>query len=329
MMAGYEIMVRLGEAIDGASILYRGIWPTYFAAPMGSAAVAARLLGLDARETSHALALALVRSAPGVGHHNAATTSRWLAIGQAAEAGLTAALAARAGFTSDLAFLDGGFLPGIYAIKPDAAILAEGLGTRNVLGEISFKPWCAARQTMAATQGLHEIIGAGVGADTITQVKAFVLPPHRRMIDHGATIGDRGSFLTSLPYQLALAALAPDGACDVRQAHAKLPDNISTFMAKVAVEPDDALLTGFPSQWRARVEVFTPSARHERVVTHVPGDPARPFGDAAVREKFRRFTAPSIGAEASGQLLAHAVGLLSGQTAAAQLLRDINHAGGA
>ena len=69
MIAGYEVMVRLGQAIDGAAILYRGIWPTYFTAPVGMAAVAARLLGLDARRVAHALALALTRAAPGVGHH--------------------------------------------------------------------------------------------------------------------------------------------------------------------------------------------------------------------------------------------------------------------
>src|ERR1700730_293251 len=135
MMAGYEIIVRLGEAIDGASILYRGIWPTYFAAPLGIAAVAACLLGLDARQCAHALALALIRSAPGVGHHNAATTSRWLAVGQAAETGLTAALAARAGFTSDLGLLEGGYLPGVFDLKPNMAVLAEGLGQQFGLGE--------------------------------------------------------------------------------------------------------------------------------------------------------------------------------------------------
>src|SRR5262245_40972256 len=47
VVAGYEAMVRLGAAIDGPSVLYRGIWPTYFAAPFGVAAVAARLLRLD------------------------------------------------------------------------------------------------------------------------------------------------------------------------------------------------------------------------------------------------------------------------------------------
>ncbi len=76
-------------------MLYRGIWPTYFAAPLGIAAVAARLLGSTTRKTAHALALALTFAAPGVGHHNAATTSRWLAVGNAARNGLAAAQAAQ------------------------------------------------------------------------------------------------------------------------------------------------------------------------------------------------------------------------------------------
>jgi 2-methylcitrate dehydratase PrpD len=324
MMAGYELMVRFAQAIDGPSILYRGIWPTYFATPLGTAGVAARLLDLEARQCAHALALALARSAPGVGHHNAATTSRWLAVGQAVEAGLSAALAARAGFTSDLSLLDGGYLPSIFDVKPDVAVLTEGLGRRFSLAEVAFKPWCAARQTMAATQSMIEIIGSGVTADSITRVTAFVLPPHRRMIDHGVTAGDRASFLTSLPYRLAVAARAPHAAWDVGQAPAQVPDNIRAFMERVAIVPDEALLLSFPSQWPARVEVTTSSGRHERTVKEVPGDPARPFDATAVREKFRRLAVPVIGSEASAQVLERAFGLLSGQATAAELLCQID-----
>jgi 2-methylcitrate dehydratase PrpD len=324
MMAGYEVMVRFARAIDGASILYRGIWPTYFAAPLGIAAVAGRLLGLDARQAAHALALALVRSAPGVGHHNASTTSRWLAVGQAAEAGLVAAFAAGAGFTSDLGLLDGGFLPGIYDLKPDPAVLAEGLGERFRLGEVSFKPWCAARQTMAATQAMIEIVGSGIAVDSITRVKAFVPPPHRRMIDHGVTVGDRASFLTSLPYRLALAALAANAARHVDQSPTEVPDDVRAFMDRITVEPDERLLTDFPSLWPARVEVVTASGHHERVVTHVPGDPARPYDAAAVREKFRRFAEPAVGLKASALMLEHALGLLNDPTRAARLIQDID-----
>src|SRR5262249_56808264 len=94
IVAGYEVMIRLGLAIDGPTALYRGIWPTYIGAPLGVAAVAARLFKLDETQTGHALASALTLAAPGVGHHNAPTTSRWVAIGNAARGGLTAALRA-------------------------------------------------------------------------------------------------------------------------------------------------------------------------------------------------------------------------------------------
>ena len=325
MMAGYEVTVRFGEAIDGPSILYRGIWPTYFAAPLGVAAVAARLLGLDAHQSAHALALALARSAPGIGHHNAATTSRWLAVGQAAETGLSAVLAARAGFTSDHGLLDGGHLPGVFNLKPNVVLLTEDLGERFRIGEVAFKPWCAARQTMAATQALIEIIGSGVAADAITQITAFVLPPHRRMIDHGVTVGDRASFLTSLRYRLALAALAPGAAWDVGQAPAGVADDICVFMDRIAVAPDETLLSHFPLQWPARVEVTTLSGRYERTVTDVPGDPARPFDAIAVRDKFHRLTGPVDGAEAV-QMLERALGLLDCESGAAGLFDQIEQA---
>ncbi|HMA70295.1 MAG TPA: MmgE/PrpD family protein [Xanthobacteraceae bacterium] len=324
MMAGYEVTTRFAQAIDGATILSRGIWPTYFAAPLGVAAVAARLLDLDAKQCAHALALALVRSAPGVGHHNAATTSRWLAVGQAAETGVTAALAARAGFTSDLGLLDGGYLPGIFGLKPNPAVLTHGLGEHFRLGEVAFKPWCAAGQTMAATQALTEIVRSGVGAETIIQVTAFVLPPHRRMIDHGVTVGDRASFLTSLPYRLALAALAPHEAFNVGQTPAAVPEDIRAFMDRIAIVPDEALLSNFPSQWPARVEVTASSGRYERTVTDVPGDHAIPFDAGAVQEKFHRFVAPVIGPDSSAHLLEHALGLLSGKADSAGLLHRIS-----
>ena len=97
IVGGLEAMVRLGAAIGGPSVLYRGIWPTYFAAPFGAAAAASRLYELDAAQTAHALALALTLASPGVGHHNAVTTSRWFAVGDAAQRGLLAAQAARDG----------------------------------------------------------------------------------------------------------------------------------------------------------------------------------------------------------------------------------------
>lgn len=323
IVAGIEAMVRLGLAIDGPQVIYRGIWPTYFAAPFGIAAVAARLHGFDAEQTGHALALALTFAAPGVGHHNAATTSRWFAIAQAARNGLVAARATQAGFTSDLSLLDGGFLHGIFGITPNLDAVTQGLGERFALDEASFKPWCAARQTMAATQALKEILADGVSHVQIRSVEVAQPPSYLKMTDHGVVSGDRASHLTSLPYHLAIAACDPDAEFDIAQSPPSVPEPVRAFMAKVTVIADAALLAHYPAAWPARLVVRTADGAHERLMLNVPGDPARPLSDAELGLKFRRFVAGAAGGPAAESLLAACAFALETTGAAAQLVARI------
>jgi 2-methylcitrate dehydratase PrpD len=143
---------------------------------------------------------------------------------------------------------------------------------------------------MAATQALKEIMADGIAAAEITRIEAAVLPPHLKMIDHGVTPDDRLSQLTSVQYQMALAALAPDAAYDLN-AIEKTSSGVATFMARIDVLPDDGLkVHGYPHSWAAHVIIETGSGRRERLVTHVPGDPAQPFGEAELKKKFCRIT---------------------------------------
>jgi 2-methylcitrate dehydratase PrpD len=77
--------------------------------------------------------------------------------------------------------------------------------------------------------------------------------------------------------------------------------------------------------WPARVRVAAGSARHERDVIHVPGDPERPFDRARVREKFLRFTQPVLGADKAARILARCSGVLA-TGAFSQLIDDIEQA---
>ena len=317
IVAGYEAMIRLGLAIDGPGILYRGIWSTYLAAPFGIAAVAVRLFDLSAEEASHALALALTLSAPGVGHHNAPTGSRWFAAGHAARNGLVAAQAARSGITSDLNLLEGSFFSAVFNILPKADALIEALGAAPKLAEVSFKPWCAARQTMAATQALREIMDEGIAAADITAVDVVVPPPFLKMVDHGI-VGGRTARLTSQPYQIAVAAIAPELAFDVGQS-GDVPVDVVRFMNKVTVRADESMLHGFPGQWPARICVRTASAEHDRQVHAVPGDPRRSFDLGDVIAKSRRLIGVSADAVAD-----RCDAVLAGRVTAGELLAFVD-----
>jgi 2-methylcitrate dehydratase PrpD len=319
MLAGYEAMIRLGLAIKGPDVLYRGIWPTYFGAGFASAAVAARLLRLDTQQTAHALALAITAATPAVGQHHAVTTARWLSVGNAARTGLNAALAAQAGFTADLNLLQSRLFPDVYGITPDIAIMA---GDALIFTQLSFKPWCAARQTMAATQALREILSNGAAAGDIMQITAHVLPPHLKMIDHGVKPGDRASFLTSLPYQLAVAALSPAEMASLDQTVGVPLPQLLSFMAKIAIAGDDRLLSNYPAIWPARVVVTTASGVREHRVEAVPGDPAHPFAADDVSRKFKHFVAPVCGDD-TARLQQISAAALQSQDSIAALMRQL------
>ena len=304
---GYDAMVRLGAALGGPSILYRGIWPSYLAAPFGVAAVASRLLGLDEKQAANALAIALGFSSPAVGRPSGPGASRWLAIGNAARNGVTAALSAQSGFTGDLRIFEGEFFSSVYGLSPDTALL---LYDRPALNDVSFKPWCAARQTMAATQGLKEIIEEGVQPSDMTQLIVSVPPPYLQMIDHGVVTGDRASHLTSVSYQMAVAALSPEAMLDIEQVPDGIPESIQTFMTKVRVKADEELLRHYPKSWPAKLVASVPSGKREKLVLHVPGDPERPFDESQVAAKFRYVVVPIVGEGAAESLLLHSLAVL-------------------
>ncbi len=321
MIAGYDAMVRLGEEMGGATILYRGIWPTYFNAPFGVAAVVSRLLGLDEKRSAHALGLALVMASPNVGQQSG-NMARWILLGAAARNGLMAALAAQAGFTADLALLDKPF-HAVFGLKIDGARLLATLGKRVAVLDVAFKPWCAARQTMAAVQGFKEMLESGLDPASIETIKVAVPPAYLGMVNHGVIPGDRSSHMSSLPYQLVLAALAPEKMYRLDFAPAPTPQEHQAMLAKISVAADEKLMEHFPRFWPALIEVSTRAGATRRLVIEIPGDPGRPFGESQIRDKFRRVLAPLLTDASAASLCDAALGVLDRPEGVKMVLEQI------
>jgi 2-methylcitrate dehydratase PrpD len=174
---------------------------------------------------------------------------------------------------------------------------------------------------------LLEVIEDGVAADAITSVEVRVPPPYLRMIDHGVKAGDRASYLTSVQYNLALAACDRSGLYDVQHSPGQLMGDVQAFMQKVSVVADQALLSQYPKAWPARVVVHARTGTHERLLLHVPGDPQRPFDDQQIVDKFRRILPPGAGASAEG-LLRRCRAIFDNGSSSAGLLQEITRASG-
>ena len=161
---GTEIMTRIGVAVRGPQILYRGIWPTYLAAPVAAAATSARLMGLSEARTGHALSLAVMLMAGGVGRIHGAPSGRWFLYANAVAAGVAAAEAARADYRGDPDILDKTWLTDSHGIALDHDRLTEKLGVSCVYAALSLKPFCSAKQGIAAIEAFRAILDRGVRA---------------------------------------------------------------------------------------------------------------------------------------------------------------------
>jgi len=287
---GYGLMTAFGTAIRGPAVLRRGIWPTYLLAPLGTAAVTARLLGLDAAKTANALAIALTMTSGGVGDPDG-VIPRWLLVGLAARQGCTAAVAAAQGFNGDRQLLDGDWLQRVHGIDLEPAALSAPLPGMST---ISMKPYCAAKQTMAGIEAFLGLIATGIAPAEVESVKAYVLPTFVGMIGH-SNAADRTGRLTGLPYQMAAAVYQPDSLRDVNRPAVE-DERIGKLMKRTEVIGDAELMPHFPQSYPARVEITTTSGRKETAtVIAAKGDPGRQFTAAEVAAKFHRLAGQALG----------------------------------
>jgi 2-methylcitrate dehydratase PrpD len=282
---GTELMTRLGVAIDGARILYRGLWPTYFTAPLGAAAIAARMLHLSEEQTAHALSLALMLSAGRSGRFHGALPGRSVILAMAVANGVRATQAAQDGVGGDPALLDGPWLKDAHGIDAKVEMLTRGLGSGSIYPQMTIKPFCSAKQAIAAIEALSAIIADGTAPDAIGKVTVRVPPPYSRMIATKPEAGARASTIVSATYQMGLAACRRERLYDIERADAMAETAVLGFAGKVEIVADDSLLEFFPATFPAEVEVHAGGKTLRKRVTAAAGDPGRTLDDATLRQK--------------------------------------------
>lgn len=271
---GYEAMTRLGTAIAGSQIVYRGIWPTYFCAPFAAAAVAATMLDLDTSRVMNALGLALTRASGLTSAIAGEPLGRWLTIGDAARTGCTAAFAARDGFVAEV---DTDRIAAAAGITLDANVLKAD--APMAIDQVSVKPFPTAKQSLAAVEATLRL------RESVAEpgpVRVYVPDAYAYMIAAAPRADSRLSRLSSAGWNVALALRQPGELHDIERS--VLPDDplLAHIAANVEIVRDPELSRLYPNRWPARVEL---SGRSETVVDAI-GDPLQGNDLAAIEAKW-------------------------------------------
>lgn len=295
---GYEVLIRLGLAIDGPALLgKRRLWPTLYAAPLGSAAVAARAYGLSTGETAGAFATALaMTSGTAIGARSAGstTTSRWLTLGAAARNGLLAVRAAQAGIVGPRDLLEQCRYR-VAGVRVSRKNLLAGSAREFVLEEVGLKPYPIARQALAAVEACRQLAtNHQLEASAIEEILVKIPGPQRPVIDHPDVPESRIASIVSVQYQIALAIAAPERLADVRRTPPFMNDVMRELMARVRVGEAPELESYYPRAWPARVGVRSRGRWLQGELVHPPGDVESDFGWQGTIAKFHRVAGPLL-----------------------------------
>jgi 2-methylcitrate dehydratase PrpD len=157
VIVGYEIMARVGMAMDITSNRKRGWHSTGITGTFGAAAVAARLLHLKKEQIISALGMAGTQSSGLWAFLAEGSSCKKLHPARAAVNGLTAAIMAQAGMTGPshiLDAVDGGLYRAV-SDSFDMSILTKKLGQSYEITKIDKKPYPCCRTT-------HPVIDAAL-----------------------------------------------------------------------------------------------------------------------------------------------------------------------
>jgi 2-methylcitrate dehydratase PrpD len=303
IVGGYEVTMRVGNALNPASAYARGFHPTGVAGVFGATIAAGRLLGLGVEALTQALGIAGTLAAGSLEYLADGAWTKRLNPGWAGHAGITAARLAQAGFTGPATVFEGrlGVLHA-YTDAPNPERLLGGLGEMHALQvmRVSIKPYACCRYN-------HGLI------DCILQLRRerHIQPARVQRIRLGVLSG--GALLVadpieqkraprsivdaqfSAPYAAAVALVYGTGGIDA-YTEAKLHDEtVRDLMARTDCYRDPNLDAVYPRQWPSSAEIHLVNG--QVVSTRVPfatGEPENPVSREALLEKFVSLAADSV-----------------------------------
>ncbi len=303
IIAGYEVSNRIARAINPAH--YRHWHTTGTVGFLGAAVAAASAMRLDAGATAHAIATAATFAA-GLRHAFASDAmSKPLHAGRAAEGGVLAALAARAGVTgvADILEAPRGFGAAMSGEADWAGALAD-LGEHWTIERMTVKPYPCCGHAFAAIDAMRALAGDGVAPGRIARIEAASYRAALEVCENpDPSTPYEAKF--SLPYTVALAALGRPVDLAAFAPERLHEPGLRAMMARVTLALDEEAEAAFPALRGAEVRLtLTDGTVHRQRQRTRRGDPDLPLSDNEIGEKFQMLAAPVIGAGPARQVAA-------------------------
>jgi len=304
VVAGYEVTLRVGAALNPASAYERGFHPTAVCGALGAAAASARLLGLSPAQTTGALGIAGSMAAGSMAYlHHGAWTKR-LHPGWACHAGITAARLAASGFVGPTDILEGryGFLHA-YSSASNIEQLERQAGDELAIMRVSLKPYACCRYMHGPIDCLFDIARrhqpdprhiARISCGVLTGGRGLIADP----IEQKRQASNIVDAQFSMPYGAAIALLTGKAGLSVFSDEWIQHPTVRELMQKVDCYTSPKLDDHYPAEWRASASItMDDGTQYSLHVRYALGDPHNPLSWEQLEARFHELVAPVIADE--------------------------------
>jgi len=310
VVAGYDVIIRLGRALKPKEHYGRGFHPTGTCGAFGGAAVAARLLGLQGDDYTHALGIAGSQAAGSMEYLAQGAWTKRLHPGWSAHSGIWAALLARAGYSGPTTILEGrdGFL-NAYSGDPDPSLVLKDLGEEYQVTRTGVKPHACCRYNQGPIDCLLEIGKSNdFQAMDIEEVKIGVLSQGMRLVAEPVEAKRNPKSVVDMQFSMPFAAAVAlsYGSASLNEYAIGIPDRpeVRHIMDRVQCVTDPKLDAQTPKLFPAWAEVRTSDGRTMRSeLTYPKGDPENPVTCDEMRSKFNLLSAPVISSQRQQEII--------------------------
>jgi 2-methylcitrate dehydratase PrpD len=297
--AGYEVMIKLGVALDPAAHYARGFHPTGTCGTMGAAITAAKILKLNQKAMMNALGIAGSQAAGSMEFLSDGAFTKRLHPGWAAHSGIIAALLARENFTGPGTIIEGrfGFLHAYSSGSKSGKVLQDWGDPWEVL-HTSIKPHACCRYKQGPIDGILKIMHENhLDASQIEKVIlgilqagfAIVAEPEEQKSNPNSVVDAQ----FSMPFGAAAAILYGKATLDEYTMERINSTRVKELMDKISCVKDPELEKEFPKKWPASVTLLTKDGKTYSTRIDFPkGDPENPLTWDELIDKFRNLIAP-------------------------------------
>lgn len=321
IVAGYELVLRMGEVGDPALIYGRGFHPTAVCGALSSALAAAKLMGLSPEQMVNALGIAWSFAGGNLSFKAEGSWSKRMQVGNAARSGVHAARLAERGATGPAHVLEAeGFFHN-YSGTTDVGSLCDGLGERLRIFDVGIKPFACCRYNQTPVDCLLEMRREhDFNIENIEEIEVDIastgLPLVAEPIESKRVPTSNVEAQFSLPYSSAVALVSGAAGPD-RYAEPWLVDErVLALSRKVRAGSRPEIDRLFPEKWGAHVRVkLKDGTELERFSEDCLGDPEKPLSHAQMVEKFRTLSEGVISSEGQDRVIQMVEGLREVQDA--------------